>query len=38
MCMKEPYSLISLLILGPKGPRNDTDVFLRPLINELKEL
>ena len=38
MCMKEPYSLMSLLILGPKGPGNDIDVLLRLLIDELKEL
>ena len=36
--MKEPYSLMSLLILGPENPGNDIDVFLRPLIDELKEL
>ena len=38
MCMKEPYSLMSLLIPGPKGLGNDIDVFLRLLIDELKEL
>ena len=38
MCMKELYSLMSLLIPGPKGLGNDIDVFLRPLIDELKEL
>ena len=36
--MKEPYSLMSLLIPGPKGLGNDIDVFLRLLIDELKEL
>ncbi|XP_062094257.1 uncharacterized protein LOC133800316 [Humulus lupulus] len=30
--------LMSLLILGPKSPGKDYDVFLRPLIDELKEL
>ena len=29
---------MSLLIPGPKSPGNDIDVFLRPLIEELKEL
>ena len=29
---------MSLLIPGPKGPGNHIDVFLRPLIDELKEL
>ena len=38
MCMKKPYSLMSLLIPGPKDPRNDIDVFLRLLIDELKKL
>ena len=38
MCMKELYSLMSLLIPGPKGLGNDIEVFLRPLIDELKEL
>ena len=38
MCMREPYSLMSLLIPGPKDPGNDIDVFLRPLIDELKKL
>ncbi|XP_062114288.1 uncharacterized protein LOC133825348 [Humulus lupulus] len=30
--------LMSLLIPGPKSPGKDYDVFLRPLIEELKEL
>ncbi|KAK0608016.1 hypothetical protein LWI29_024152 [Acer saccharum] len=38
MCMKEPYTFMSLLIPGPKGPGNDIDVYLRPLIDELNEL
>ena len=38
MCMKEPYIFITLLIPGPKGPGNDIDVYLRPLIDELKML
>ena len=29
---------MSLLIPGPKGPGNDIYVYLRPLINELKDL
>ena len=29
---------MSLLIPGSKGPGNDIDIFLRPLIDELKEL
>ncbi|KAF5470851.1 hypothetical protein F2P56_011339 [Juglans regia] len=37
-CMKDPYLMMSLLILEPKAPGNDIDVFLRPLIHELTEL
>ena len=38
MCMKEPFFMMSLLIPGPHQPGNDIDVYLRPLIDELKEL
>ncbi|XP_038708541.1 uncharacterized protein LOC120003590 [Tripterygium wilfordii] len=38
MCMKEPYFMMSLLIPGPRSPGNDIDVFLRPLIEECKDL
>ncbi|XP_062010200.1 uncharacterized protein LOC133726626 [Rosa rugosa] len=38
MCMKKPLSLLTLLIPGPRAPGRDMDVFLRPLIDELKEL
>ncbi|XP_059627617.1 uncharacterized protein LOC132270456 [Cornus florida] len=37
-CMKELYLFISLLILGPRSPGKEIDVYLRPLIDELKEL
>ncbi|KAL3834609.1 hypothetical protein ACJIZ3_009345 [Penstemon smallii] len=37
-CMKEPYLMLSLLIPGPRSPGKDIDVYLRPLIEELKEL
>ena len=36
MCMKSEYSILSLLISGPRSPRNDIDVYLQPLIDELK--
>ncbi|XP_042446446.1 uncharacterized protein LOC122031397 [Zingiber officinale] len=37
-CMK-PYSIIlSTLIPGPKAPENDIDIYLRPLLTELKDL
>ena len=38
MCMKRPYMFLTLLIPGPKGPSNDIDVYMQPLIDELKEL
>src|SRR4051812_12693533 len=38
MCMKRNYMMMSLLISGPKGPKNGIDVYLQPLIEELKEL
>ncbi|KAK9270216.1 hypothetical protein L1049_025792 [Liquidambar formosana] len=37
-CMKEPFFMMSLLIPGPKSPGNDIDVYMRPFIDELKEL
>ncbi|XP_059649606.1 uncharacterized protein LOC132295377 isoform X1 [Cornus florida] len=37
-CMKEPFLFMSLLIPGPKSPGNDIDVYLRPLIDDLKDL
>ncbi|XP_048502755.2 uncharacterized protein LOC125498568 [Beta vulgaris subsp. vulgaris] len=38
MCMKQPYSILSLLIPEKSGPDNNIDVYLQPLIEELKEL
>lgn len=38
MCMKKPFSMLTLLIPGPRAPGRDIDVFLRPLTDELKEL
>ena len=38
LCMKQPYLFLSLLIVRPKSLRNDIDVFLEPLINELMQL
>ena len=37
-CMKESLFMMSLLILGPQDPGKDMDIYLRPLIDELKEL
>lgn len=38
MCAKDPYLFIALLIPGPKSPNNDLNVYLGPLIDELKML
>jgi hypothetical protein len=38
LCMKQSNFMLSLLISGPKSPGNDIDVFLQPLIDDLKEL
>ncbi|CAH9079143.1 unnamed protein product [Cuscuta epithymum] len=38
LCMKRKYIMLSLLISGPKQPGNDIDVYLAPLIDDLKML
>ncbi|CAI0559000.1 unnamed protein product [Linum tenue] len=38
MCMKEPYLFLTLLIPGPTAPGKDIDIYMQPLIDELKEL
>lgn len=38
MCMKREYIFLSLLIPGPKSPGKNINVYLRPLIDELKIL
>lgn len=38
LCMKRKYMMLSLLISGPKQPGNDIDVYLAPLIEDLKLL
>ncbi|XP_043694211.1 uncharacterized protein LOC122644910 [Telopea speciosissima] len=38
MCMKAPNMILTLLIPGPKQPGNDIDIYLQPLIDELKKL
>ncbi|XP_039143959.1 uncharacterized protein LOC120281099 [Dioscorea cayenensis subsp. rotundata] len=35
---KQPNLILSLLIPSPRGPGNDIDVYLQPLIDELKNL
>ena len=38
LVMKEPYFMFSLLIPGPHQPGNEIDIYLKPLVDELKEL
>nr|GEV05064.1 hypothetical protein [Tanacetum cinerariifolium] len=38
LCMKESSFMLTLLIHGPKSPGKDIDVYLRPLIDNLKVL
>ena len=35
LCMKRKYILMPVLILGPKQPSNNIDVYLRPWVDEL---
>ncbi|XP_056691843.1 uncharacterized protein [Spinacia oleracea] len=36
MCMKRPFMFLSLLVPGPKNPKGNLDVYMQPLIEELK--
>ena len=38
MCMKQPYFMLSLIILGLNGLGNKIDIYLQPLVDELKQL
>jgi len=38
MCMTTTYMFLSCIILGPTNPKNMIDVYLQPLIDELKML
>jgi hypothetical protein len=38
LVMKEPFFMLPLLIPGPHQPGNEIDVYMRPLVDELKEL
>ena len=38
LCMKRKFVMLTLLISGPKQPGNDIDVYLAPLIDDLKML
>ena len=35
LCMKRKFTMMPILIPGPKQPGNDIDVYLRPLVKEL---
>ncbi|XP_021742767.1 uncharacterized protein LOC110708851 [Chenopodium quinoa] len=38
LCMMKPFMFLSLLIPGPKNPKGNLDVYMQPLIDELKSL
>ena len=38
LCMKRKYMMLSMMIYGPRQPGNDIDVYLSPLIEDLKLL
>ncbi|XP_054797439.1 uncharacterized protein LOC129302523 [Prosopis cineraria] len=38
LCMKRKYMMLSMLILGPKQPENDIDMYLAPLVEDFKLL
>ncbi|XP_062010312.1 uncharacterized protein LOC133726719 [Rosa rugosa] len=38
LCMKRKFMMLTMLISGPKQPGNDIDIYLAPLIDDLKTL
>ncbi|KAL8149673.1 hypothetical protein AgCh_006621 [Apium graveolens] len=38
LCMKRKFMMLTILISGPQEPGNDIDVYLQPLIDDLKKL
>ncbi|CAJ2651409.1 unnamed protein product [Trifolium pratense] len=38
LCMKRKYIMLSMMISGPRQPGNDIDVYLSPLIDDLRVL
>lgn len=38
MCMTKPYLFLSCIVPGPDNPKAGIDVFLQPLIDDLKRL
>ncbi|XP_074347290.1 uncharacterized protein LOC141686134 [Apium graveolens] len=38
LCMKRKFLMLTILVSGPQEPGNNIDVFLQPLIDDLKKL
>ncbi|XP_073137591.1 uncharacterized protein [Henckelia pumila] len=38
MCMKDGYMFLTVIVPGPSNPKDKLDVFLQPLVAELKDL
>ncbi|KAK6778393.1 hypothetical protein RDI58_025111 [Solanum bulbocastanum] len=38
LCMKQPNFILSMIIPGLRAPENNIDIYVQPLIKELKEL
>ena len=38
LCIKQKYIMLCMMIVGPRQPRNDIDVYLTPLIEDLRKL
>jgi hypothetical protein len=38
LCQKRRYLMLTMVISGPKQPGNDIDVFLEPLMEDMKKL
>jgi len=38
LCMKHKYIMLAMMIAGPRQPGNDIDVYLQPLIEDLRKL
>jgi len=38
LCIKRKYIMLCMMIAGPRQPVNDIDVYLAPLIEDLRKL
>ena len=38
LCMKSEYMFLTVIVPGPNNPKFKIDIFLQPLIEELKQL